>query len=151
MIMSRYIHDELLLFLKSVGLGAFFLLYYDIISGFRSFYLKKRQNNSIWDFLFWISCVSIFFFMMDMENQGGIRGYILCGIMTGVWLNYKIFHPYIIKMEEMTGNMVCDIVKKMRNRLLFLGKRCKIHMYKFANSRKIGEKRMAKSKKGHLN
>lgn len=146
--MSAYILQELLLFLKAAGAGAFFLFFYDFIRGFREAVPHKKWGIGIEDLFFWISCAFGVFQLAEKENYGEIRTFLVTGILIGVWGNWYLFHRYWVSGWEWFWKWIVKIVKKMRKRLLFPLKRCKISMYQFAKLGKIGENRFRKLKRG---
>lgn len=143
--MSRQIHGELFLFLKAVGTGAFFLFFYDFLWAFSMIFPKSGITDGIRDIFFWISCALGFFWLLD---QGKARGFIFGGILFGVWLNAFLFHTFVKKMWTGFWCLPIKLVKKIRNRLLFTKKKCRIFMYIFIKSKNRGDSWFYKLKRG---
>lgn len=132
---------EVLLFLWAAATGAFFLLLYDFLRAMRRVFPCAVFVTGCLEFLFWMFSAFTIFFLMDARNRGVVRLFVFLGIAIGVWLNFRTIHRLVLLIWMTFLLFPVKLVKKVRKRLLFLRKRCKISMYKFAKSGKVGENR----------
>lgn len=81
--MGNYVSEQLLLFLRSIALGAVLGLVYDLLSALRS--LGRRLWGGVLDALFCLTAAcSVFLFVM--AGDGELRIFIALGILGGAVL-----------------------------------------------------------------
>lgn len=78
---------ELELFVKSMVCGALLVFLYDGIRILRIIGKRMKSLDDAVDLLFWSAAGIFLFFTCLRENEGRLRGYLLCGILlgAGVW------------------------------------------------------------------
>ena len=93
--MSTYMGRELELLIKSMVCGALLVFLYDGIRILRMIGKKMKNLDAVVDILFWSGAGLFLFSVCLRENEGRLRGYLLCGILlgAGVWY-WGIGHFY---------------------------------------------------------
>lgn len=111
MIMSGVVRQEILFFITSMLTGLGLLWIYDIFIFFRNIFHHREWLVSLEDFVYWCFCAGIIFAMIFERNNGIIRSYAFVGILTGVWIQWKIqslfqkFWIKLLKKRRKTGKM----------------------------------------------
>lgn len=130
--MSSYIQYETILFLRSIGLGVFLALLYEMICAFRNVVKHYTMMTAIEDMIYWSGVGGAVFISAYMGNQGIIRSFLLLGIGLGALLCYLTICPLFFRLWVNVFRIPVFVVKKIIKWLLFMGERGKILMYKIA-------------------
>jgi hypothetical protein len=147
--MSTYMHSELLLFLRAVGTGAFFLVCYDLLMGLRQVLPHGKLWISMEDFLYWIFCGADFFLLLHKSNRGILRGFVLAGALLGAWIYNRTLRRRLMRLWIILWGICVNPVKFLINWLIFCLKRCRISVYRFRKPiRKSGERHLFWFKRG---
>lgn len=153
--MSGYIRYETILFFQSLGLGVLLVIAYDLLCAFRKVVNHPIAVSAAEDFLYWIGTGIVIFICVYRENQGIIRSFLLLGILFGAWICHLSVSPLIYRICTKVLEIPVFFVKKTIKRLLFLGGRGKILMYKIVifafqakGGRNIQTKRSKQVEKG---
>lgn len=133
--MSAYIHVEMLLFLQSACMGALLLLCYDLLAALRQAIPHHPAAIAAEDLLYWLLTGMTVFARIYQSNQGILRSFLFLGMILGVLLCHATISPLFVKIWTKILTIPVFFIKKLIKRLLFLGGRCKIFMYKSANQR----------------
>ncbi len=76
-------YDQVITFLLSCGLGAFYCFVYDIIRSVRKVCLNSFLVITITDILLWIVYAFMTFLFMIARTKGEVRGYVFFGELFG--------------------------------------------------------------------
>lgn len=131
--MSSYIHNEMILFLQSAALGALLLLCYDLLVAVRSVIPHNPAAVAIEDLSYWLGTGLFVFVRVYQTNQGILRSFLFLGVLLGVILCNATIGPLFVKIWTKILTFPVLFVKISIKRLIFLGRRCKIFVYKSAN------------------
>lgn len=146
--MSQYIRCETILFFQSLGLGVFLILCYDLLSALRKVLIHSVAVSAAEDLVYWIGTGIVVFVCVYRENQGVLRSFLVLGILLGAFICHLTFSPLVLRIFTKILEVPVFFVKKAIKRLLFLGKRGKILMYKIAVPvQKTKEDRAARKKR----
>lgn len=146
--MSEYIRYETILFFQSLGLGVFLILCYDLLGALRKVICHSVAVSAAEDLVYWIGTGIVVFVCIYRENQGILRSFLVLGILLGAFICHLTFSPLIFLVFTKILEVPVFFVKKAIKRLLFLGKRGKILMYKIAVPvQKTKEDRAARKKR----
>ena len=88
--MSDYIYLEAELAAHSFLLGVNLMVSYDLLRLFRLFVPHSSLAVNIEDFLYWIYCALMTFWLLFLENSGVLRGYVIVGVFIGMILYDRI-------------------------------------------------------------
>lgn len=105
---------EIVIFLKSLCLGALMLLLYDFLRVIRRVFIHGLVWMSIEDFLFWIVFAGCFFLGVCVENDGILRFYMLVGMSVGALLCDRFVGRYFVKYIILFVNRVKKRLKKRK-------------------------------------
>ena len=127
-------HFEMVLFFQSVCLGAILILAYDVRAALRKVIPHGTLAVSCEDLLYWIAAALIVFALLYQANQGILRSFLFLGMSLGAILCSRIISPFFIKFLAFIFGIPVIFAKFSTDRLLFLVKRCRITLCKFADS-----------------
>lgn len=150
--MSTYIGYEIWLFLQVLALGAGLLLGYSLLLVMRRLFGHSPAAAGIFDILYWLLCGILVFVKIYRTNQGILRNFLFLGLLTGAFLTHLTIAPTFelicYKILKIPVGFMKKISKKLINRLLFWGKRCKILVRQSANQYKNSTGNSLQRKKG---
>lgn len=108
-----YIHQEIIIMLRAVMLGAFAGLCYDVIRILRR--VRTRGKVSVWfeDILFWSAASVIMFFFLMKWNYGTVRIYIFAGFFAGMVIFEVGPGKIFVKTMSWTLKKADCVLKKM--------------------------------------
>lgn len=156
--MSEYIRYETILFFQSLGLGVFLILCYDVLSALRKAVSHSVAFSAVEDLIYWIGTGILVFVCVYRENQGILRSFLILGILLGAAFYHLTIGPAVLIGITKILEIPVLFVKKAIKRLLFLGRRGKILMYKIAvpvrkrkEDRAVSKKRSKQVEKGKKN
>lgn len=110
------IQNEVIIFLLSCLLGCFFCFYYDCFRVFRKYIPHHGIIVFLEDiFYFATSSIILFSFIVD-KSAGGIRGFIIVGVVLGFILYFFTISIVFMKIIE----FLFLIIKKVFNFILIL-------------------------------
>ena len=139
--MSTYIHREILLFFQFACLGMGLLLCYDVLVLLRKLFPHSHWACAAEDFLYWIAVGFFLFAKVYGLNEGNWRFFLLLGIFAGFLVCRRTISPiFVAGMSKILG-IPLIFVKKVIKRLLFLVKRCKLFLSRFAEVLFLRKKR----------
>ncbi len=125
-------HFETILFLKAVGLGAILILCYDLLIALRRVISHHFAAVALEDLVFWLTAALMIFSRVYCTNQGILRSFLFLGMLLGAILCRSTISPLFIRGAAVVLGIPVVFVKFSTKRLLFLVRRCKIYLYKFA-------------------
>ena len=71
--MSTFTHHELLLFIRTVAVGAVLLLCYDLLRALRDVFAHSRKITEAEDLIYWLCCTVFVFTEIYRTNDGILR------------------------------------------------------------------------------
>lgn len=146
--MSEYIRYETFLFFQSLGLGVFLILSYDLLCALRKVVNHSAAVLAAEDLIYWSGTGIVIFVCVYRENQGIIRSFLVLGILLGAIVYRFTIGPAVLTGITKILEIPVFFAKKAIKRLLFLGRRGKILMYKIAVPvRKTKEDKAARKKR----
>ena len=126
--------------MQSFAGGAGLLLCYSLLLVIRRIIPHSPVAVGISDLFYWLAVALLVFVRIYRINQGTLRNFLLLGMASGAVLTYLTIRPGFEKIcymiLEIPVRLVKKIFKKYVNRLLFLGKRCKIFVRQSAKQYK---------------
>lgn len=147
--MSTYIHYEILLFLQSVCMGTLLFLGYAALRAVRAVFPHKGAVVAAQDLLYWLAAGLLVFVRIYKTNQGILRSFWFLGLALGAVICQKTAGPLFVKLLTMLLFFPAKFVKKLINRLLFLGRSGKLYVYKSVKSRnQCGKKKISRTERG---
>lgn len=138
--MSSYIKYEAILFLLSIGTGAFLLLIYDFLIILRKIIPHHPIISACEDLLYWTAAGVFLFSVIYRFNQGILRCFFFLGCMLGAWICSTTLAPPLKKAVETVLRIPVIFVKFSTKRLLFFLKRCNIFVCYLRNMHKKTKK-----------
>lgn len=94
--MSQVILKEADILWKALATGAGLMLAYDVLRIFR----RLIPHGNFWiafeDVLFWTGSALVIFLMVQRENDGIIRGFVIGGVLLGTLLYLGIFSRFVV-------------------------------------------------------
>lgn len=127
-------HFEMVLFFQAVCLGVILILVYDVLAALRKVIPHGMPAVSFEDLLFWLAAAIAAFVLLYRANQGIPRSFLFGGMILGAILCSRIVSPLFIKFLAFIFGIPVIFAKFSTDRLLFLVKRCRITLCKFADS-----------------
>lgn len=127
-------HFEVQLFLQSICLGVLLILAYDVLAALRSVIPHGTLAEACEDLLYWLAAALVVFSALYRTNQGIMRSFLFVGMILGAILCGRTFSPFFIKFLALIFRIPVIFAKFSTDRLLFLVKRCRIILCKFADS-----------------
>lgn len=127
-------HFETVLFLQSVCLGALLILGYDLFLALRRVIPHHPAAVAVEDLFFWLAAALAVFAGVYRANQGILRSFLFLGMVLGAILCSKTISPIFVKGSSVILGIPVFFAKFSTNRLLFLVKRGRIYVCKFADS-----------------
>ncbi|MCD8149907.1 MAG: spore cortex biosynthesis protein YabQ [Clostridiales bacterium] len=85
------------LFGQAVGIGAVWLLLYDLLRVWRRIVRHRIVGMAAEDLLFWLFCALWLFGFMYRQNDGVIRGFIILGAAAGMFLYSILLSRWVVK------------------------------------------------------
>lgn len=121
---------EAVLFLLSVGMGAFLFLCYQLMAALRNVIPHSPAAMAAEDIFYWTAAGIFVFCIIYQFNQGILRSFLFAGCILGAWICSFTAGPFFRRLAEIICGIPVNFVKKNTKRLLFLLKRCSILVYK---------------------
>lgn len=128
--MSTYIHHEIFLLIQSVFTGAILFFCYDLFKALRKVFPHCTWAVSMEDVFYWILCAFFIFAGVYRRNQGILRFFIICGILTGAGICRLTIGDIPEKIMICIFKIPAAVLKKITKWLLFPVRRCKLSLYK---------------------
>lgn len=100
-------------FLGSIYGGLMVGFVYDIYKTMRYYSKPNKLLTYIGDLLFWIVLSLLFFYILLRINLGELRGYIIIGFLSGVFVYNKIFSKVIYQLCLKIGGTIKKILSKI--------------------------------------
>ena len=91
---------QLLGFLRSVGLGAFFCLFYDFFRAIRRRTASTTIEVLFEDIVYFLLCTPIVFCFLLATTNGELRAFVFLGIVLGFLLFRFVFSKFTIKILD---------------------------------------------------
>lgn len=141
-------HQELLLFFRTLLFGAALAVIYDCLKIVRNTVGDNGVLRSVQDFLYWCFAGISLFVLLYRENDGAIRLYALLGITLGAWFYHVTISTFFVNILTVFLSKVKRIIKiplkplaKRRKRLKFQVLQSKIALCRRISLKKVGIKR----------
>ena len=87
---SSYIYLEAQLAVHSFLLGVILMISYDLLRLFRLLIPHSLLIIGLEDFVYWIYCAVMTFWLLFQENNGALRSYVIVGVFVGMILYDRI-------------------------------------------------------------
>lgn len=101
--MSVHIVYEVKLLFYSFLTGAGLMVVYDVLRIFRMVIKHKPVFTGIEDMAYWIYASLVSFSLLYRQNDGGLRGYVIVGIFTGMLLYDRLVSRFFLKLLKNAG------------------------------------------------
>lgn len=109
--MVANINEQIELFIKCVGLGCVFGIYYDFFKSFRVVLKAKVLLSVIFDMLFWFCTSATLFVFLINFAVGENRGYIIFGVLLGILIYHFSLSRFIINIFVAIVSILCKILE----------------------------------------
>ena len=93
--MSSVIAAEAGLFLRSLLWGLMLGFGYEMTRWIGKALLRRKWWNGLEDLLYWSVCTVLIFVMIQKENSGIVRWYILAGMAAGAAVHHLVIRPVV--------------------------------------------------------
>lgn len=114
--MNQIVSSQAMLFLTSVQIGVLMGVLFDLIRIVRKMIKHPNFLVQIEDFLYWIACALIGFYMLYICNYAEIRPYIFIGMILGGVFYFSTFSIVFMKI----ATWVIEYVKALLRKLIAL-------------------------------
>lgn len=111
--MSQDIMKEVYFLLGSVLMGIIVTFGYDFILIWRRLVKHKLFFVSVEDFIFWVICAVLVFYMLYEENNGILRWFAVLGAAVGMWFYKKIVGFYFVRIMSTIIQKEISVLKKI--------------------------------------
>lgn len=146
--MSQYMHQELLLFFRTLLFGVALAVIYDCLKILRNTNGNNDALRSVEDFLYWCFSGVSLFVLLYRQNDGAIRIYALFGIILGAWFYHVTISTLLVNVLTVFLTKIKRIIKiplkplaKRRKRLKFQILQSKIALCRRRLLKKVGNKK----------
>ena len=101
--MSMQIRYEAWLLLLSLMAGGWLMVVYDLLRVLRLMIKHSSFVRGVEDFLFWIYAGAATFMLLYEQNDGGLRLYVIAGVLIGMLLYDKIVSRFLFAALKKAG------------------------------------------------
>ena len=101
--MSTYLAMEVRLVWMSFVLGCILMASYDLLRWFRFFVPHGLVWTGIEDFFYWIGAGVVTFNLLYQQNDGGLRAYVIGGVLGGMILYDRLISRIFFKGLKKLG------------------------------------------------
>ena len=95
---SDEIWGQAMLLLSCLGLGCWLMFCYDFLRVSRLLFKKKDWLVSLEDLLYWIYVSLSAFALLYRQNDGVLRGYVVCGIFMGMAVYDRLISRNVLEI-----------------------------------------------------
>ena len=135
--MSTFIHHELLLFIRTVAVGAVLLLCYDLLRALRDVFAHSRKITEAEDLIYWLCCTVFVFTEIYRANDGILRFFMILGILLGAWICHVTISTFFVKCCTRIMEIPVIVLEFLIKWLLFPVRRCKLFVYKYVKKERL--------------
>lgn len=96
--MSVHIVYEVRLLLYSFATGAGLMMTYDLLRILRIFIPHLSVIMGLEDMIYWIYASLVTFSLLYEQNDGGLRGYVIAGVFTGMILYDRLISRFFLNV-----------------------------------------------------
>ncbi len=114
--MNQIVSSQSLLFMTCAQIGIIMGIFFDLIRIFRKIIKHPDFLVQIEDFLYWVVCAFVGFYMLYISNYAAIRPFVFIGILLGAILYFASFSIIFMKI----ATIVIDYVKRIIAQLIHL-------------------------------
>ena len=101
--MSGVIRYEAWLLMLSLATGGWLMLVYDTLRGFRLMIRHSAFAVGLEDFFYWIGAGVVTFNLLYQQNDGGLRAYVIGGVLGGMILYDRLISRIFFKGLKKLG------------------------------------------------
>lgn len=101
--MSEVIRYEAWLLVLSLLTGAWLMVAYDLLRVFRLMIRHGALLMGIEDFFYWICAGLVTFKLLYEQNDGGLRAYVIAGVLGGMILYDRLISRFLFKSLKKLG------------------------------------------------
>ena len=101
--MSEVIRYEAWLLVLSLLTGAWLMVAYDLLRVFRLMIRHGALLMGIEDFFYWICAGLVTFKQLYEQNDGGLRAYVIAGVLGGMILYDRLISRFLFKSLKKLG------------------------------------------------
>ena len=114
--MSGVIRYEAWLLMLSLATGGWLMLVYDTIRVFRLMIRHSAFAVGLEDFFYWIGAGVVTFNLLYQQNDGGLRAYVIGGVLGGMILYDRLISRIFFKgLKKLGKNFTIKSGKNTRN------------------------------------
>lgn len=110
--MREFINNQASTMLDSLYIGMIIMAMYDICRLFRRIIPHKRFIRDTEDVIFFTIAGFVVFSLVYSRNSGSVRGYIIIGVLMGMYIYYKSFGQFVVKFLGKYINKIINIILK---------------------------------------
>lgn len=96
--MDSSVQNQIWMFLITLGCGISIGAIYDFYRLFRYYSRPKRIKTFIQDLIFWLLLSAIIILVVDLINDGELRGFIFVGFTLGIIMYSRLLSKKLIKV-----------------------------------------------------
>lgn len=111
-LMEEFVKGQASILLDSLYLGMVIMALYDGCRLFRRIIPHNRWVRDGEDIIFFTIAGFIVFSLVYSRNSGSVRGYIIFGVMLGMYIYYISFGRFLVKLLGKYVNKIINIILK---------------------------------------
>ena len=114
--MSEVIRYEAWLLVLSLMTGAWLMVAYDMLRVFRLMIRHSAFAVGLEDFFYWICAGLVTFKLLYEQNDGGLRAYVIAGVLGGMILYDRLISRFLFKgLKKLGKKFTIKTGKKRRD------------------------------------
>ena len=107
--MEEFVKNQASTMLDSLYIGMVIMALYDICRLFRRIIPHKRLLRDLEDIIFFAIAGFMVFSLVYSRNSGSVRGYIIIGVLMGMYIYYRSFGQFLVKFLGKTISTASNI------------------------------------------
>jgi spore cortex biosynthesis protein YabQ len=112
-LMEEFVKNQASTMLDSLYIGMVIMALYDICRLFRRIIPHKRLLRDLEDIIFFAIAGFMVFSLVYSRNSGSVRGYIIIGVLMGMYIYYRSFGQFLVKfLGKYINKIINNILKK---------------------------------------
>jgi spore cortex biosynthesis protein YabQ len=108
-------NSQVVSFLITIVTGAVLGVLFDCYRVLRSTFRTNGRMTSLTDLLYWLVATIVVFLALVASNWGELRFYVFLGILSGVWLYYRLASFVVIRL-------FLEVVRFVKSVVILIGK-----------------------------
>ncbi len=111
--MNQIVSNQSLLFMTCIQIGMIMGVLFDFIRIFRKIIKHPNFLVQLEDFIYWVICALIGFYMLYINNYADIRPFVFIGILLGAILYFVSLSILFMKIATVIINYIKNIIQEL--------------------------------------